>query len=109
MLWNALAFIQSRDKSSFSQFGLPTKLGVYLASARPVIAARVGDLEKYLEDKKDILYFNPCDSADISDKMITIIKNPDLARRIAKNGQTAAKKYFDEAVLGKKICQIMDC
>jgi glycosyltransferase involved in cell wall biosynthesis len=74
---------------------LPNKLGEYLASGRPVISCKIGDLTEILTDNVNAYVGAPGNSGDFAAKMIAVLENPDRAREIGKAGQKACMKYLD--------------
>ena len=49
-LCNAKLLALARPDSIQAQGGFPTKLGEYLATGRPVVVTKVGEIPDYLED-----------------------------------------------------------
>lgn len=77
----------------FISGGFPTKLGEYLASGTPVIATKVSEIPKYLNNKNAFLV-DPGNIEDINVKMNLIIENPILAESVGKNGRELAESIF---------------
>ncbi|MBE0534889.1 MAG: glycosyltransferase family 4 protein [Phycisphaerae bacterium] len=98
----------TRTASAFAHAGFPFKLGEYLASGRPVIASRVGDVGDYLEDGRDALLVAPDSAGEIAGAIEALIADPDRARRIGEQGRRAAMQHFDAAVLGRKLVELFD-
>lgn len=62
----------------------------------PVIASRLGSIPEFIHDGKNGLLFNPGDSADLAEKLKTIITNPGLIERLA-NGIKRVKTISEDA------------
>lgn len=92
---NAKALLSCRTNSEYANYGFPTKVGEYLASATPVIATRVGDIEAYLKDG-DSAYLADAEDADsISMCMRQVMDDPSKALYVGNNGQEVANKNFN--------------
>lgn len=87
-LWDDL---QSRTR-------MPNKLGEYLASGKPVITCRVGDLADFLVDGVNACLVKPGDDGDFADKMLTILNDPQMAARIGAAGRRICEQYLDYRV-----------
>jgi len=75
--------------------GFPTKLGEYLASGRPVVVTKVGDIPKYIINNEHALLCEPGNTDDIASKIESILLSPDSYKVMAKNGQQFAFNNFD--------------
>jgi glycosyltransferase involved in cell wall biosynthesis len=84
----------TRINSAFANAGFPFKLGEFLATGKPVIASKIGDVEKYLS-KNDAFLVEPENEEQIKAALIDIIENPEAARQIGINGKKVAMAYFD--------------
>ena len=87
--------VLTRPDNIQAKGGFPTKLGEYLASGRPVIVTKVGDIEKYLIDKEHALLCIPSDIEDIKSKIVSVLLDPNLYENMAINGQKLAINNFD--------------
>lgn len=79
----------------FKSGGFPTKLGEYLLSGVPVVSTRVGELEDYLSDKKDILFVEPNNIDYISKTLDWVFRNEYEANKIGLSGAEKANKVFN--------------
>ncbi len=80
---------------SFISGGFPTKLGDYLLSGVPVIATRVGELEDYLCDKKDIIFVEPNNIDCIAKNLNWVFENEHEAKKIGLSGARKANRVFN--------------
>lgn len=92
---NADILCMTRCNSIFANYGFPFKLSEYLATGNIVIATCVGDVNKYIIDKKDAYLVEPGNSKAISDIIIYIYNHVDEALEVANNGKVVVEKYFD--------------
>jgi glycosyltransferase involved in cell wall biosynthesis len=84
----------TRVNSAYANAGFPFKLGEFLATGKPVIASKVGDVPSYLSEN-DAYLVEPENSDQIKDALNSIFSNPQVAERVGHNGKCAAMKYFD--------------
>lgn len=103
-LLEASILVLPRPDSIQAQYGFSTKFGEYLATGNPVVATSVGEIPKYLTDKKNVFLALPDDVGSLEEKLSYIIENYDLAKNVAESGRLFAEKHFDnlkqtEAVL----------
>jgi peptidoglycan/xylan/chitin deacetylase (PgdA/CDA1 family)/glycosyltransferase involved in cell wall biosynthesis len=78
-----------------SRTRLPNKLGEYLASGRPVVTGRIGDLTAFLEDGVNAYLSEPGDEAGFAAKMLDVLQNPAKAAGIGAAGQQACFAHLD--------------
>jgi glycosyltransferase involved in cell wall biosynthesis/peptidoglycan/xylan/chitin deacetylase (PgdA/CDA1 family) len=81
------------DDRSITRF--PNKICEYLASGRPVVSCRIGDLTNFLTDKVNAYLGKPGDERDFADKMIAVLKDPDRAEQIGAAGQKVCLAHLD--------------
>jgi len=81
------------DDRSVTRF--PNKVCEYLASGRPVVSCRIGDLTDFLTDKINAYLGKPGDDRDFAEKMIAALEDPDKANLIGAAGQKVCLAYLD--------------
>ncbi len=76
----------------------PETMGVVAAEALshgiPVVASRIGALQETVRDHETGLLFEPGNIADLVDKLRRIWNDPDLARRLGRNGREDVEARF---------------
>jgi glycosyltransferase involved in cell wall biosynthesis len=72
----------------------PLKLAEYLAAGTPVIAPAVGQLRERLTDHVDALLVPPHDRARLVAALTELRDDPDLARRIGREGRASAEAHW---------------
>ena len=75
--------------------GLGVVLIEALANAKPVIASEVGGIVDVIIDKKTGILVPEKDANAITQAVITLVENPDLAHKLGKQGQDHINHYFD--------------
>ncbi len=73
--------------TSYANEGVPQAVTQAMATGVPVVATRVGSVEDVIEDGKTGLLAQPRNVEDISQKVLALLKDPQLAQRLAQAGQ----------------------
>ncbi len=103
LLVNAEALFLTRPDTLQNRAGFSTKLGEYLASGNPVVAAGVGDIPLYLKDRENAFVYTPGDYDAVEDAMEFILTHPAEANEIGHKGKVAAHTYFNAIIETKKL------
>ena len=98
---DALLFARPDDTCAKAAF--PTRLPEYLVSGRPVIAAAVGDIPKYLRHGTDALLFPSGRSETIADHIGHLIALPDHGEAIGRSGFERARQCFNSETNTEKL------
>ena len=80
----------------------PNKIGDYMASGRPTVSNRTGDLVKLFNDH-NIGLLSSEDPAEFSSKTLEILNNFTLSKKIENNARQTAEKYYDWKLLTRKL------
>jgi len=97
--------VLARPDNNQAKAGFPTKLGEYLASKRPVVITKTGEIPKYLEDRKSAYLAEPGDVNDFARKLLFALNDPD-SDKIGMEGFHIAERYFDYRIYGKELIEI---
>ena len=90
--------IINKYKTQQNHFCFSTKLGEYLAAAKPVIITEVGESMNYLENGKSAIVVPPDDNDALAKAIVYAFNNRDEIKQIGINGQFICKKNFDYRV-----------
>jgi glycosyltransferase involved in cell wall biosynthesis len=83
-----------RASGLFSTAGMPTKLGEYLATGRPVVVTATGDISDYLTDGVDAYVVPPEDDAALATALASALFDPTSAT-VGAAGRATATREFD--------------
>ncbi len=97
-----------RVRSDFAERGFPFKLGEYLATGRPVVAAVVGDVSRYLTDQKNALLIEPGSVSAIVEAIEFLLENEARALEIGRAGRAVAESHFNAARNGRLLLDLID-
>jgi glycosyltransferase involved in cell wall biosynthesis len=107
ILSDAKILALSRPDNKQAQYGFPTKLGEYLMTRRPVVITRVGDFDKYLNDKENVIFAKSDNVNDFAKKLLWTLDNYELAKEIGLKGSEAATNYFNYKIESQKVLKII--
>lgn len=91
------------DRQSRARF--PTKIGEYLAVARPVVTNAVGEIPQYFTDGVDAVVCPPNDSAAFGHAVAQLLSDPTRAALIGRRGRQLAEARFHYARYGDMIAR----
>lgn len=75
--------------------GLPMTILEAMAAGVPVIASRVEGVPEVLEEAHTGFLVNPGDAGDLSEKLVSVIKDPVLLRRVAEKARDHVLKNHE--------------
>lgn len=107
LLNNADIHCMTRNGSKYANSGFPFKLGEMLATGRPVIATKVGDVEKYVNNDEALLIEAESVNA-ISNAMIRLITDPGFANKIGSAGRNCALRNFEAGVHSARLNKFLN-
>jgi glycosyltransferase involved in cell wall biosynthesis len=88
------------------QQGLGVMMLEAMALGRPVIASGVGGVLSVIEDGRTGLIVPPSDSRSLAERMIELLTNPDLARRLGEAGRQRIHDQFNEQRMLNDVIQL---
>ena len=96
----ASCLVLARPDSLQARAGFPTKLGEYLATGRPVVVTKVGEIPDFLMDEVSAYLVDASgDRSDlaekIAEKILNVFSDLEKAEKIGVEGRTVALKCFD--------------
>jgi glycosyltransferase involved in cell wall biosynthesis len=91
----ARALVLPHRAGEHTRAAFPTKLAEYLASGRPVVAARVGEIDRYLADGLTAYLTPPDDPEALAVRLRHVLEHPDAAEAVGRRGQEVAEREFD--------------
>ncbi len=82
-------------KNMNSDFGIPNKLFQYMMAGKPVIAANCNPIKRIIAETKAGLIYQYDDTQDLSQKMIRLLENRQLTKKMGLNGHKAVKDKYN--------------
>jgi len=108
LLCNAKILALTRPDNIQAKGGFPTKLGEYLATGKPVIVTKVGDIPIYLKDKVSAFLVEPGNINEIAETIISICNDYDNALKVGNYGRELTKTVFSYKVQGLKLKEYLE-
>jgi glycosyltransferase involved in cell wall biosynthesis len=72
----------------------PVKLFEYMAAAKPIVAARIGQIAEILQDQQNGLLYEPGNIEDMKQKLLLLLSDELLRQRLASNAvQTFTREH----------------
>jgi glycosyltransferase involved in cell wall biosynthesis len=106
ILCNSDILVLARPDNVQAKAGFPTKLGEYLACAKPVVITITGEIPKYLKDSESAYLSKPGDIRDFAEK-INFALSDQNAEAIGKKGYNIANNNFNYQLYGKSMVDIL--
>lgn len=106
LLFNSDLLVLARPDNNQAKAGFPTKLGEYLACAKPVVITTTGEIPKYLKHNVSAYLAKPDDIDDFAEKIIYALSDENAAE-IGKRGYEVANTNFNYQVYGREILKIL--
>ena len=94
------------DANSAARF--PTKIGEYLAAARPVVTSAVGEVTRYLHDGTTAFVAPPGDAALFGAKICEVLSDRSHAAAVGLAGRRLAEEAFQYAIYGPTLYRFFD-
>lgn len=106
-LLNSDLLVLARPNTIQAKAGFSTKLGEYLASAKPVVITMTGEISKYLKDKESAYLVEPDDVEKFAKKIICALSDEN-SKNIGIQGMKVANENFNYKLYGKDILRLIE-
>ena len=107
-LFNAKILVLARPDNKQAQNGFPSKLGEYLATGKPVVITRTGEIDKYLIDGSDCFFVEPDNSLAFADKLYDVVCDYEKALEVGSAGKQKVFREFNYVVQMRKLIDFLD-
>jgi glycosyltransferase involved in cell wall biosynthesis len=97
----------ARPSSLQANAGFPTKLGEYLATGKPVVVTRTGEIDTYLADGVNVYFAPPDDAPAFAERLRHVLSHPDEAAQVGRRGREAALEFFDFRANSRRIWEFV--
>ena len=93
--------------STYSE-GIPNSVMEYMAFGKPVIVTHGGGTNELVEDKINGFLTQANDSVDLSEKIISVLKDPKKIKKMGDSGQLRIRKYFSIEKMAKETVELYE-
>ena len=97
----------NRVNSAYANAGFPFKLGEMLATEKPVIATKVGNINDLLSNQENAILIEPNSVEELTEAIKYLISNPKKAKKIGIQGKLIAKENFDSDIISIKLAKFL--
>jgi len=94
-LCNATVLALARPNSIIANAGFPSKLTEYLATGKPIVVTRVGEIPVYLKDNENAFLADPDNVESFALRLDYVLSNYGLARKIGERGKDLTATVFN--------------
>ena len=94
LLCGAKILALARPNNIQAKYGFPTKLGEYLATGKPVVVTKVGEIGDFLEDGVNCRIAEPDNCQDFAEKLSWVMDNYEQALQIGAKGRELTLSSF---------------
>ena len=99
--------VNPRISGRLADAGFPTKMGEYLSTKIPVVSTKVGDLPRYLEHKKNIIFAEANDPESLAQSILYVKEHEQECIKIAENGYQWANEQLNYIKNSKKVIEFI--
>ena len=92
---HAKILVLVRRKDPFTDVTYPSKLTEYLATGKPVISVKVGEIPGYLQDNREAFLVDPGDVQALAEKIDFVLSNYEHAEAVGKAGRELTYSIFN--------------
>jgi len=90
-------------QASTGSEGVPQALMQAMAVGRPVVATDVGSVSELVRHRETGLLVPPGDSSALAEAIVSLIEQPELARRLAENGRRLAESEYSAELMADRM------
>jgi glycosyltransferase involved in cell wall biosynthesis len=88
--------------------GLPVSLIEAMFAGLPIVSTPVGGIPDFFKDGVNGFLFQVGDSQALAEKIVCLLQNLSLRKKIGQHNRSQASKLFDGNVIVKSLCRIYD-
>lgn len=97
-------FLLPMRDSAYDRARWPLRLGDYLAAGRPTVATALPEIKKVVSECG--LLAKPDDPEDFANKLLEVIRDPDLREKMGKRARELAERKYSWQILAKQLEKI---
>lgn len=105
---NAHVLVMVRANDLKAQASFPSKLSEYLATSKPVVTVRVGEIPDYLTDGVNVFMVEPGDSMKLAEKIDNVLNDYAAALKVAERGKQLTMGVFNYNYQAKRLIRFID-
>jgi len=102
------AMVLPRPNSVISRAGFPGKLSEYLASRRPVVTTRFGDIERHFADGQTAFMSTDTNAEAFAAALDAAVRDPILAAQVGERGYQLGLTLFDRRHVARRLEEFVE-
>lgn len=106
-LSHASVVIINKYRTEQNHYCFSTKLGEYMAAAKPVIITNVGEAMNYLTNKKNAYIVEAEDNEALTRTIVDVFLHPEISKSIGKEGRSICRENFDYRSQSNRLCSFL--
>ncbi|RLE65490.1 MAG: hypothetical protein DRJ38_03685 [Thermoprotei archaeon] len=87
---------------AFALMSIPLSLLEAMASGKPVIASRIGDIGRVIRDGREGLLVTPGSVKELAEKILYLLKNEDIAKKLGLNSREKIEREYSWNKIAEK-------
>lgn len=107
-IFNSAVLVLASPNSPRSNGSMPSKLGEYLATGKPVVITKVGEIPDYLKDGESAYLAEPDSVESFAEKLEEVFADPDKAKIVGQNGKKVALQHFNYLHQAKRMIEFFE-
>jgi glycosyltransferase involved in cell wall biosynthesis len=107
-LCNARVLALARPESIIADAGFPSKLTEYLATGKPVVVTKVGEIPAYLTDSKNAFLSKPGNIDEFTEKLDYVLDNYEIAIEVGRKGKELTMTVFNYNFQSKRMISFIE-
>lgn len=108
LLCGAQMLSLARPDNEQARYGFPTKLGEYLATGKPVVVTRVGEIGDFLKDMVNCRMTEPDNPEAFADCMSWVADHYEDSLKLGEAGRQLTFSEFSSTIQSKRALAFMD-
>lgn len=105
---DAQLLVLAKPKSIEAEYCLPSKIGEYLITGKPMLTTAIGEIQNYLHDGENAFLVQPNDYKAFADKIEEIFENYNNAKLVGSAGKHTAQNSFNYLIHTKIIKEFIE-
>jgi glycosyltransferase involved in cell wall biosynthesis len=106
-LCNAEILALARPQNIISDAGFPSKLTEYLATGKPAVVTRVGEIPVYLQDNETAFLSEPDSAEAFAGKLDFVLSNYEFAQKVGLRGKDLTATVFNYNYQAKRMLEFI--
>lgn len=100
--------VLAQECTPHNKLVLSNKVFEYMAAGKPQVVSDCGETARVVREAEAGLLCRPADPQDLAERILELVRDPELRRRLGANGRRAVEKNYDWARSAHELCLAYD-